>query len=88
MDQVAGGFDDAILQRLLEGEYDTIPAWDPITKAHFWIIIAAYRFSGKPNVPTILDNTTVVQANGPGCYYCELVWSPGRTELLCPGNLS
>lgn len=84
---MAQAFSEQDFYQLAKQDYNSIPAWDPVRRDHFWIVIAAYRFSGNPNVATLLDHTTVVQANGPGCYYCEMVWTPNRTGTRCPGNL-
>ncbi len=69
-------------------EFQGTPPWDPVTRAHFWVIIAVYRFGGNPDVDTPLNETTIAQAAGPGCYYCDLQWNPERTNTLCPGDLA
>ncbi len=67
---------------------NSVPPWDPVARSHLWVILCAYRFSGNPEGSTPLDETTLVEAAGPGCYYCEWTWEPSRVNTLCPGNLT
>lgn len=66
---------------------------------HLWVMTAAWRISdpAKAYAATmtpefdadntyLLDGENVIVLAGPGCYKCELVYSPALANRPCTGN--
>lgn len=65
---------------------DRIPEFDPRSGAHLWSWALLYRASPEKQVETpMLDNENLLLITGPGCYYCELPYSPLLAKRRCRG---
>ena len=53
---------------------------------HFWIIAGMWKVTppigGKQ---ILLDLENLVNIDGPGCYWCEEVWTPELAKSPCRG---
>lgn len=73
-------------------EIDRIPEYDPRSGDHCWLVITSYRVdpekftSPDPTVMPILDHETLVSVTGPGCYYCEQLYSSRLAKRRCKGK--
>lgn len=71
---------------------DRTPPYDPRTGDHLWFVAVVYRVepvdwtSGDPTVTPHLDGASVLNAVGPGCYYCEEAYTPRLRHRRCPGE--
>jgi hypothetical protein len=62
-----------------------LPVFDPRSGEHLWAIFTAYRWGG-PHVETpMLDGETLLMATGPGCYFCERLYTAQLAQRRCPG---
>lgn len=54
---------------------DRIPAFDPRSGNHYWILITTYNVDpslwSDPTHTPMLDTENLVLITGPGCFYCE-----------------
>lgn len=70
----------------IASEFDRVPPFDPRAGDHLWTIATLYRWGG-PDVETpMLDSETLLQIVGPGCYYCEMSYTPLVATRRCPGR--
>jgi len=73
------------------GEINRIPAYDPRSGDHLWILPVAYRVDpakwyDRTAIP-ILDGENILFASGtPGCYYCEQLYTPLLATRRCKGE--
>lgn len=67
-------------------DIDRIPPYDPETGQHFWIVTLAYRVTPEHFARLILDHESLVAFVGPGCFYCETVYSPDLATRRCKGD--
>lgn len=72
--------------------FDRIPDYDPRTGDHLWVVTTAYRVvpeqwhSGDPTVTPMLDMENLLSVAGPGCFYCEQVYTPLLATRRCKGE--
>lgn len=68
---------------------ENVPAYDPITRQHLWILLAAFRVDPTtvhPSNAQLLTNEDLLNTAGPGCYYCEVEWRDQAMALApCTG---
>lgn len=69
---------------------DRIPPYDPRSGEHLWSWAVLYRAApdklGDPTHTPILDMENLLSVAGPGCYYCEAVYTPLLASRRCPGD--
>lgn len=66
---------------------------------HLWIMTAAWRISDPAKAyaatmtqefdadnPYLLDGENIMGLAGPGCYKCELLYSPATADRPCTGS--
>lgn len=68
------------------GDVDRVPPFDPRTGDHLWIITTMYRWGGPDIEQPTLDAENLLLVVGPGCYYCEQVWTPLLATRRCKGG--
>jgi len=54
---------------------------------HLWIIAAAWHAINPGNPHRLLDAENLLSINGPGCWKCELPWSPEIDGTPCTGEV-
>jgi hypothetical protein len=60
---------------------------------HLWIMTAGWvlreppETARDPDISKYLDRENLVILAGPGCYKCELPWSPTVARRRCGGHL-
>lgn len=76
--------------RIPNTDFDRIPPFDPRSGEHLWIVTTAHKVN--PAVWTeashtpMLDRETLLSVAGPGCYYCEKVYTPLLATRRCTGE--
>lgn len=71
---------------------DRIPDYDPRTGNHLWIVTSVYQVdpqqwrSDDPTVTPMLDHENLLSVAGPGCFYCEQVYTPLLATRRCKGE--
>lgn len=74
------------IQRVIPGEVNRLPEYDPRSGDHLWTINLAYRWGG-PHIETpILDKENLLLIAGPACYHCEQGYSDRLFKRRCPGD--
>ena len=67
------------------GNIDRIPEFDPRSGEHLWTIFTMYRWGGPTVETPTLDVENLLSVMGPGCYYCESVYSDQLAKRRCKG---
>lgn len=72
------------------GRLDNVPEFDPRSGDHLWTVSTMYRvdpelFADKQHTP-MLDHETLLLVVGPGCFYCEKVYSKLIASRRCGGH--
>lgn len=67
-----------------------IPDFDPRSGNHFWVMNMSYKvdptkWEDPDNVP-LFDLENLVAVAGPGCFYCEQLYSDRLAKRRCPGD--
>lgn len=69
---------------------DRIPEFDPRTGDHLWNVIAMFRINpaaaADPTATPMLDGENLLSILGPGCFYCEEVYTPRLALRRCRGK--
>lgn len=71
---------------------DRVPDYDPRSGDHLWIVTTAYQVdpehwrSPDPTVTPMLDHENLLSVAGPGCFYCEQVYTPQLAKRRCKGE--
>jgi hypothetical protein len=71
---------------------DRIPDYDPRSGDHLWVITTAFRVdparwsSPDPTVTPMLDHENLLSVAGPGCFYCEQVYTSLLATRRCKGD--
>lgn len=65
--------------------FDRVPDFDPRTGEHLWTIVNMYRWNPGTESP-ILDMENLLTVQGPGCFYCEQVYTPQAAKRRCKGK--
>ena len=77
-------------QVLVENPPDNIPDYDPRSGAHLWAVFTMYRVDpaqwSDPTHTPMLDRENLLTVQGPGCFYCEQVYSPRVASRRCKGQ--
>jgi len=65
---------------------------DPGPGKHLWIVTAAWAVteperSQDPNAQFLMDRENLITIAGPGCYKCELEWTPLVEKRYCRGSV-
>lgn len=71
------------------GNVDRIPPFDPRSGWHLWIMTQAHRIDPKQffgEQPPLLDHESLVLIVGPGCFYCEELYTPMLASRRCKGH--
>jgi hypothetical protein len=73
------------------GHVDRVPEFDKRTGDHLWIMLACWRVDpaklARPlDGPSLLDSENMLTLNGPGCYFCEQIYSPRLATRRCKGT--
>lgn len=55
----------------------------PPLGAHLWAYSAVFRVSDPANARVILDTDNLVTIDGPGCYWCEKMYTPEIAAQRC-----
>lgn len=66
-----------------------IPDYDPRSGDHFWVMGLLYKVDPEKlaaGEQGILDTENLVSMQGPGCYYCEQVYTPLLAKRRCNGD--
>ncbi len=63
---------------------------EPVPGKHLWIVSGAWRVGDNfdPTKQIHLDTENLITLEGPGCMWCEEVWTPERAAKPCPGDAS
>lgn len=69
--------------RHVPGSRGKMPAYNPTTREHFYIIGIAYRWTPET---TFLDQENEVMISPPGCYYCQQFYAEETAAKPCPGT--
>lgn len=77
--------------QLAAGQVDRLPDFDPRTGDHCWVMMAAWKVDpvkliAQPDGPGLLDTENLLALNGPGCFFCERVYTPRLAERRCKGK--
>lgn len=70
----------------IPGNFDRIPDYDPRAGEHLWTVLTMFRWGGPGVEQPILDSENLLTVQGPGCYYCEEVYTPRLATRRCPGR--
>jgi hypothetical protein len=75
----------------IENPKDKIPDFDPRSGNHYWIMITTYKCDPekmlKGDGPAFFDHESLVAVLGPGCFYCEQIYTPLLSKRRCKGEL-
>jgi len=67
-----------------------IPEYDKRSGNHLWTIITMYRVDplkfSDPTATPMLDMENLLTVMGPGCYYCEQLYTPLLAMRRCKGE--
>jgi hypothetical protein len=66
-------------------QFDRVPDYDPRKGDHLWTINTMYRWGGPDVEQPTLDMENLLVIAGPGCFYCEKLYSPLLARRRCPG---
>jgi hypothetical protein len=69
------------------GDYD-LPPWNPVTRAHFPVVLMTFRVDGVGNHAVKIVPETMVGAECPRCIYCEQHWTAELAQEPCQGPRS
>jgi hypothetical protein len=70
---------------------DKVPPYDPVIREHIWVMNGAWRVfpkSWKRNDTGHLDLESLILLVGPGCYYCNKLYTDLESTRLCQGTPS
>jgi hypothetical protein len=67
------------------GQVDRIPEFNPRSGDHLWTWAVMYRASPEAETP-MLDTENLLLITGPGCFYCEQVYSKRLAMRRCSGH--
>lgn len=68
---------------------DRIPPFDPTRRAHCWLMFVGYHVDPSDvDSMRLLNQENLGIVTGPGCYYCEKLYSPLTADLACRGHPS
>lgn len=70
----------------LPPQIDRVPEFDPRSGDHLWAIGTMYRWGGPTVERPTLDAENMLLLTGPGCFYCEQLWSERLAVRRCPGQ--
>lgn len=56
------------------GKYNADPP--PFEGRHLWVFVAAWTTTDPVRERQTLDTENLLSISGPGCYWCEQVWTP------------
>lgn len=59
----------------------------PPAGEHQWTVVAMYRVADPAADNQNLDLENLLTIEGPGCYLCEVTWSPAAAARPCPGEV-
>lgn len=62
-----------------------VPDYDPRSGDHLWSWALLYRATPGVEKP-MLDLENLLLLTGPGCYYCEEVYTPRLASRRCKGE--
>jgi hypothetical protein len=69
---------------------DRLPAFDPRTGDHLWIVSTTYRVDpaqwADPTHTPILDTENLLLVSPPGCWHCEQLYTPQLAKRRCRGH--
>lgn len=68
------------------GPVDRMPEFDPRTGDHMWTMVACYRWGGPDVEKNMLDLENLLLLAGPGCYYCDQIYTPALATRRCKGR--
>lgn len=88
-----GGFSATGFVQRVPGNVDRVPEFDPRAGEHLWTISLTYRVDpakftpeGAGDGPALLDLENLLLTVGPGCFYCERIYTPLLATRRCPGE--
>lgn len=67
-------------------EVHRVPAYDPDTGAHLWVVTAYWKVNPSDDGLPILDRENMISLFGPMCYWCERAYSPAVEAERCLGR--
>ena len=77
-------------QQRVDDFTDRVPDFDPRSGDHLWTVVTMYRVDprlwGDPAHLALLDAENLLSVAGPGCFYCERVYTPTLAARRCPGR--
>lgn len=72
------------------GQIDRLPAYDPRSGEHLWIVGVVYRVDPAkfrdPTATPILDNENLLLVPPPGCFWCEQSYTELLATRRCKGE--
>lgn len=87
---IAGEWRGTGLHQEVSGLHRGIPDYDPRSGEHLWIVASVYRIADPAALLTeqwgYLDSENLLSVEGPGCYYCEQVWTARLGTRRCKGR--
>jgi hypothetical protein len=68
--------------------FDRIPEFDSRSGDHLWTVVSIYRIDPVRAMQgtSFLDTENLICITGPGCYYCEKMFTPQLAKRRCTGN--
>lgn len=73
----------------VENFKDRVPDYDPRSGNHLWISILMYKVDPANLLKgelALFDHESLLSVNGPGCFFCEEVFSPYIATRRCKGE--
>jgi hypothetical protein len=53
---------------------------------HLWVVTSLYKVTPKPLGEYFLDMENLLTIDGPGCFWCEEMWSEHINNKPCRGH--
>ena len=68
---------------------DRIPDYDPRSGEHLWSFFLMFKANPERLIDgeqALFDSESLMEVQGPGCYYCEVEATPRMLKRRCPGK--
>lgn len=69
------------------GQLFRVPPFDERSGEHLWVMASAWRVHPQKwgTDPPVLDQENLLVLDGPGCFYCEEVYTERLARRRCTG---
>lgn len=73
---------------LVDAKKRHLPGLNAEPGKHLFIIATCFRVANPAadDEPFLLDTENLLSAEGPACWVCEQLWTPGMQDTPCPGD--